>query len=757
MRLLVQVTIGLAAGSALITTVLYRQALVDVETLLAGPVWSTSGRVRSAPITLRAGLALTPSELAADLQAAGYARVDRVGAPGDFSVVADDVLVSVRADRGPGWTLEPGEIHVAFGGGRVQSVNPKTTVQLAPVILAELRGPENESRIPVTLEQLPPYVPDAVLAMEDARFYDHKGLDPLGILRAVARNVLTDGGLQGGSTLTQQLVKNLFLTQERTFTRKAREAVLAIAIERRHSKDEILALYLNEIYLGQVGGAAICGVAQAARAYFGTAAERLSMGQAATLAGIISAPNAYSPLRHPERALERRDIALGRMASTGAITQAQADAIVAQPLEIHPTFGTRRAPWVVDLAIDKAEDALGEGTIAGRGLTVETTLRPTLQRLAERAVVESVAELEERWKNARGAQMALVAMTVSDGAIVAMVGGRDYPTSQFNRAWYGQRQVGSTIKPLTFLFAFERFPRRNAATRLMDEPITRKLDNRRSWSPKNYDGTYKGRITYRQALSQSRNIPAVLVAEDVGLDILQTRWKEMGLRNATSLPSAALGAFDASPVAVASAYTVFPGAGRQAEPLLIRGVTDGAGETLLTGKPITHTRTGSIPAARAVELLQAVISDGTGKSARRMGVNGPVGGKTGTTDDGRDAWFVGFTPELVVAVWAGRDQGKALGLTGAQAALPAWSRFVAGVGERGTSFSAPRDAETVEICAESGGRATAECPDRWTMLGSDDETAVCDLHEGEAIGAEKVEKKTTRESLIRRLLRRHRD
>lgn len=701
--------VGALLGLAAVVGVLYRQALADVDALLEAPVWSESGRVLSGPIELWPGLVADRDEVAADLQRAGYARVPAAKQAGDFEVGEDRLKILAPAAEGPGWSVDKAEVVLTFADGRVALAGGKARVRLAPTELAGVRGPENEARRPVPLEEIPAHVVHAVLAMEDARFREHEGLDPLGIARALLVNAWSGQTVQGGSTLTQQLVKNLFLTQERSYERKAREALLAVALERRRSKDEILELYLNEIYLGQVGGASVCGLDQAARAYFGKPVQRLELGEAAALAGIISAPNRYSPLKHPEAALERRDLVLARMAEVGWLDPAQVQAERDRPLQVHALAAGRRAPWAVDAALGEVEEALGEGAVAARGLTVHTTINPALQRLAERAVAEAAAELDQAFPKAAGAELALVAVRVKDGAIVALVGGRDYAQSQFDRALVGRRQVGSTVKPLTWLFAFDSDPALSPATVVQDEPIERVVDGKR-WSPGNYDGAWVGPISLREALVQSRNVPAVLLAERVGMRSLAARWKDAGLSTATDWPSAALGSFGATPVEVAGAYSAFPRGGSVVRPALVRGATDVGGAVLYEAPAAGSSRiAGAAATFLAADVMRQVITRGTGKKAGSYGVQGPVGGKTGTTDDGRDAWFAGFTDELAVVVWVGFDRDRALGLTGSQAALPAWARFVAASGTMDGRVTVPDGLAQVEVCASTGLPPCGDC------------------------------------------------
>ncbi len=684
-------------GTSAVGAVLYRQAVAQVQDSLNGQVWELTGKAWSAPMSLWPGLVLTEEQLTSDLVRAGYAQVARVDAPGEFQVSDGAILVRVRPQQGPDWNLVAGDVMVTFKAGRVQTVSPRDPALLPPTLLASLRGPSNEARTPRKLEDFPLALRQAVLAMEDSRFFEHPGVSVLGILRAVVVNLLRGGAVQGGSTLTQQLAKNLFLSPERTLSRKAQEALLAFALEQELSKPELLALYLNEIYWGQAGGAAICGADEASKAFFGKPVEKLSVGEAATLAGIISAPNGYSPLRHPEKAKERRDLALRRMAEEGWLAPEEATRLKQTPLSVNPAATGRRAPYAVDAAVEFTDQRFGAGAIAREGLQVHTAIQPALQRLAEDAVAQSITELEARHSKASGAQMALVAVRVDDGSIVAMVGGRDYGASPFNRALRAQRHPGSTVKPLVMAAAFEEDPSLSPATVLLDEPLERTIDGK-VWRPRNYDGEYLGELPLRDAIAKSRNVPAVLLAERLGTESLRRWLHRFGLRGAGSNPSIALGAFEATPADMAAAYAMFPNRGHSVSPRLVTAVSDHSGETVTTRSAQIEPRLSERASWLATSVLQSVITDGTGRAAAGHGVTGPVGGKTGTTDDYRDAWFVGFSPTLAVAVWVGHDKGRSLGLSGSQAALPAWARFMAGSGTVQGTFPMPASVAQGEAC-----------------------------------------------------------
>lgn len=695
---LISLGVGAVLATGIVSATMYRWAVAEIDEGLAGPVWTVPGHVWSAPVEVWPGLAYTPAALAADLSAAGYARVAKAAQPGDFQASGDAVVVNGKAADGPGWTVKGGEVLVTFADGRVRSVTPQGRAMFMPAVLATIRGPDNENRNPVPLDRIPKNVRNAVLAMEDARFYEHPGLDPIGIARALWVDLTEQEFKQGGSSLTQQVSKNLFLSQERTGERKLREALLSLALERRLGKDEILRLYLNEIYLGQAGGSSICGVDAAARAWFGKPIERVTLGEAATLAGVISAPNAYSPARYPEKATERRNIALDRMVDIGAIDAAAAAAAKKEPLVTHVVAGGRMAPWAVDHAVEEVEAAVGVGAIAREALEVTTTISPPLQRAAEAAVRDGLAELVAAHPKLAGVQAALVAVRARDGAIVALVGGSDYGESLWDRAYGAKRQVGSTIKPLTMLAAFEADAALSPATRFEDAPIERTHDGK-TWKPANYDNVFVGPISIRKAVASSRNIPAVLLAEAVGMDALRRHWRDLGLDDATNYPSAALGGFGATPVQLAGAYAVFASDGAYHDPWLVRAAADPRGDLRVDEVPEKSTVRYSARATfLATDVMREVMRSGTGKSAAKYGVGTGAAGKSGTTDGTKDAWFVGVSGPYAVAVWVGFDRERAVNLTGSQAALPTWARFVAATGTSGSVSAPPSGVERAEVC-----------------------------------------------------------
>lgn len=702
---------AMGVGLGITGWLLWVDAGHDVDRYLQAPIASAPSTVYSAPIHVRQGDPLDPAGLSLDLLGAGYERVLELGGPAEFVLTSAGAEIWTAATSGPGFEVPAGRSTISMGDGTVTGTRPASGVVLAPTALATL-GDLDSRRTPISLDTVSPWIAPAVMAIEDARFRDHRGIDPVGILRALFHN-LTRTGLHGGSTLTQQLAKNLFLSSDRTIRRKIREVFFAAALEQKLDKDQLLALYLSEVYLGHVNGVPLHGVEQASRAWFGKSATRLTLSEAAAMAGVISSPNTNSPLKSPEKALERRDVVLDRMIATRVVSREEAASARQRPLA---TVGSApsvswRAPWAVSVALDAAEKALGNDHVSGEGYRIYTHIQPHLQRAAQAAVRNGMEKLEAEHEGAAGVEGALVAVRHGDGAVLALVGGRDWAHSPFNRAVQAWRQAGSTTKPLTMLAAFDRDRSLTPITVFDDAPITRRSGSK-SWSPGNYDGEYEGPVTLRTAIEKSRNIPAVLLSERVGLTRLRTFLEEAGLSRATALPSVALGAFLTTPLELAGAYTAFANGGVAHRPEILLGVSDAEGTALHVAVSPRSQLASDWSAALSTSILQGVLTSGTGRGAAAYGLKGAVAGKTGTTDKGRDAWFVGFDPEISVAVWAGLDRGD-LGLTGSRAALPTWSTFMAAVGAPHGAFDQPGGMVTAEVCRETNQRACASCTDSY--------------------------------------------
>ncbi len=668
---------------------------------------------------------------------------------GDFRRTQSGLDLFLRDFSYPGQSVRDRLVRIDLSGDTVTRLTDLTSgeelfsLQLEPEIITGLYQSSWEERRVVSLAEVPPLLVHAIITTEDQRFFTHHGIDAVGVMRALLVNLRSGHIVQGGSTLTQQLMKNFFLRQERTWRRKAVEATMAIIAERRYSKQEILEAYLNEIYLGQNGLQGIFGIWEGAQFYFARPPHELSLAETALLAGLIKAPNTYSPYRHPERAVQRRDTVLALLAQTGAITAAEYVAAITEPLRITPVHGGyNAAPYFVDFLQDElAREYPGE-VLTSEGLEMFTTMDLHLQKLAERAVENGLAELESRYpqltKNLpeQRVQGSLIAIRPQTGGIVAMVGGRDYQSTQFNRAVHAHRQPGSVFKPLVYLAAFE-------AAREADEPITPATVvedgpfawayDTRVWRPSNYRDYYLGSVTVRRALELSLNTATARVAQRVGIDPIRDLARRMGMTSELPpYPSVVLGALEASPLEIAQAYTVIANQGLRAALRAVNKVVDRHGKPI-ERRPVEVFRAASPEATYMLtHIMEGVLDHGTGQGVRERGFSRPAAGKTGTTNDARDAWFAGFTPGLLAVVWVGFDQGAPLGLTGAQAALPIWTEFMkaATAASPPSSFLPPSGVALTRIDPYTGGVATPNCPKTITeaFWKGQEPTANCTKH-----------------------------
>lgn len=716
-------------------------------------------RIFARPLELRRGQILTEAELVTRLNELGYTRRGAPEKPGEFAADAEAVAFRPRAaENGPRL------VRAIFQGGarnkgsadriaRLESDGkPANRLELEAPLLTALASGERAKRRPVELSAIPPHVVNAVLAIEDRRYYQHPGVDPIGIVRAILTNLAgTSAYVSGASTITQQVVRNVFIPQfagwtlqrarEQSIRRKLFEQFVALILNTRASKDEILELYLNDMPLGQRGSFAIVGIAEASKLFFEKDVSNLTVSEAATLAGVLQAPSALSPFKNPDRCRERRNVVLQAMADAAFITQEAADQAAASPLIVVPRAFEAEAPYFVDYVASTLDhDYPGLATSAEGDVDVYTTLDPHLQHLAQEAVRTGLARVDEivsrRRRNGR-AEAALIAIAPRSGEILAMVGGRSYNQSQLNRAIIARRQPGSVFKPFVYLTAFERAI---AAKRidvtpasLVDDAPTTWDVNGQPWTPENYEREYDGVVTFRHALAHSRNLATIKVAEGVGYDSIVALWKDLDVGGAPRpYPSIALGAFEVTPYEIASAYTVFADAGT-VHPLrhLLR-VERGGKDITKKASARPHSAARPDAAFLVTNLMRAVINEGTGAGARAAGFTFDAAGKTGTTNDLRDAWFVGFTPTLLTVVWVGFDDNQPLGLAGSQAALPIWTQFMqqALAGTRNVPFQPPDGVSFVEIDPDTGKLALPTCPRvlREAFIAGTEPRETCPLH-----------------------------
>jgi len=728
--LLTLITLPIVVGTSALIYYYMKYAGI-VERRLSGERWMAPSRIYARPLELSPNLPMSVPRLVKTLNGLKYLqRSEGELQPGEFRLGESSVTFFLR----PGADA-PGEpVEVAFDLDHVATITGANSraefesLTLEPELITYVFDESREKRRFVRYEELPDNLIKAVLAIEDRRFFSHPGLDPFRIIGAAVRNIQAESFIQGGSTITQQLVKNFFLTPERTLRRKLQEALIAFVLERRADKTEILELYLNEIYLGQSGSFSINGVGQAARAYFQKDVGNLTLTESALIAGMIQSPNPYNPRRHPERATERRNVVLAAMRDAGFMDAEAAEKAMAKPLVVEESrIDSGEAPYFVDLVKAQLEERYEESALNTGNLSIYTSLDLHLQALAQDALERGLIEAEKkvRAKHDAPLQGALIALENRTGQIVAMVGGRSYGASQYNRAIQARRQPGSTFKPFVYLAAFEAvfedpaLPPVTPATVVEDGPAVFFYGDQ-EYIPQNYTRRYEGPVTLRYALSRSLNIPTVKVAEMIGFERIAELWNEkldMG-DDVQPFPAVALGAFEATPLELATAYNVIANYGLKVPPVTVNRVTDEEGRTLeqhVAQEPprVIHEESAYL----VTSMLRSVINEGTGYGARRRGFTGDAAGKTGTTNDTKDAWFVGFTPDILCVVWVGFDDNTPINQDGATAALPIWTEFMTRAleGREPTTFPVPENVVFLEIDKRSGLLATPTCPSN-TML-----------------------------------------
>jgi penicillin-binding protein 1B len=717
-----------------------------IDARLRGDMQRTDPRIFARPFELRRGQSLSSAQLVDRLNDLGYTQRARAAEPGQFTAQRDTITVIPREGRTKG---QP--VRIVFGPRAPKGPEPASivtvelpaskqtvsSVTLETPLITALITTAREKRRDMALASIPRHVVEAVLAIEDRRFYDHPGIDPIGIAGAAYRNVFGDKTyLASGSTITQQLVKNTFLTPEKSPRRKLIEWYMAVVLESRLTKDQILELYLNDVSLGQRGSFAIHGVGEAARLFFGKDVSNVTLSEAAMIAGVIQSPSRLSPFRNPDRARERRNVVLHAMADAEFISADAAERSSREPLQIAARALDAEAPYFVDHVGQELQDKYRD--VARGAVDVYTTLDTHLQRLAHEAIRNGLARVDEMLskRKRQRAQAALIAVDPRTGDVLALVGGRSYNQSQFNRATAAKRQPGSVFKPFVYLAAFERAAAdgRNdvtPASLVVDEPTSFTF-NEQVWSPGNYENEYDGEITFRRALAMSRNIATIRVAEAAGYGEVATLWRRVGAGTPPRpYPSIALGVFEATPLEIAAAYTIFPNGGSIQPLRAILRLVNGARETLV---PVANEKR----IARAdttflvTNMMRSVINEGTGAGARAAGFVPDAAGKSGTTNDLRDAWFVGFTPELLTAVWVGLDDNQPLGLSGTSAALPIWTAFMkrALAGSGSNTFDVPDGIVFLDIDRDTGRVAAGACPRllREAFIAGTEPRDVCHLH-----------------------------
>ncbi|HSQ23280.1 MAG TPA: PBP1A family penicillin-binding protein [Pyrinomonadaceae bacterium] len=732
LRRLVRWTIAILAVAlislCLVFAQTYRSYAKIVDARLAHGYLISRAGIYAAPRTLRVGQKYSLASLSQALRSAGYVESDSASEVwnGSFSVAKN--LIEIRPSTAGG---SPSTVRITIDGSdRISNLTGDDvsleSFTLAPESLTNDAFTKGGTRSQLAFTDIPPVLVQAITSIEDRRFFDHPGLDIFGVARALLRNAGDERIGQGGSTITQQLVKNTYLTPERTLRRKFAEAMLSFTIERRLSKQDIFALYCNEIFLGQRDAVAVRGVGQAARIYFGKELKDLTLAEAATIAGMIQSPARYSPIRQSEAARSRRNTVLGTMVRDGFITLDQAADSTKAPLTVANFDPAREtvAPYFIDYVnrtVARGTSVAPVNQAQDERATV-TTVDLDLQKLASAAIKHQLDRLDEIYKP-RGVrpQAALVALDPKTGKVLAMIGGRDYAQSQLNRATDAERQPGSVFKPFVYAAALESGM--SPLRMFKDAPQEFSYAHNQKYRPANYGGGFSmGDVPLRDGLIKSLNVVTVDVAMQTGLARVANTALSFGLPRPKPYPALALGTTEATPLQIAAAYAALANGGKRIQPLVVADAVSAAAEQVIA--PST--------AFMISDMLQGVIDHGTARTARGALKETVIAGKTGTS---RDGWFVGYTPNLVCAVWIGFDDNKQLGLTGAEAALPAWVEFMKGAVDLrpelgGRSFDQPAGITIVEIDPNTDGLATGKCPshERVAILSEQAPTSECFRH-----------------------------
>jgi penicillin-binding protein 1B len=668
-----------------------------IDERLQGPVFPNVSQVYAAPEKLRVGDPASAAGVLAHLRTAGFG--DRQETPkGRYEPLRNGVRIYPGPDSY--FSSEPAELR--FTDGKVSGIISlrdqfaRSEYSLEPQLITNLFDSSREKRRLVAFSDLPKHMVDALLAIEDRRFFDHSGIDYLRLAKAAYVDIRAGSYRQGASTITQQLARMLFLTRESTLRRKMAEAMVAFQLEHRLTKEEIFEHYCNTVYLGQRGSFSVQGLGEASQAYFRKQVRDLTLPEAALLAGIIQSPNRYSPYRHPEAALHRRNQVLGAMLEIKALTQAEYDAAVQAPLDVAPSYAVAsEAPFFIDLVKDQLLDRFTEEELTSQSYRIYTTLDLRLQRAAVEAVQIGVQELDERLdalrrRRSRAApdpdapapirpEIALVAIDAHTGAVKALIGGRDYGFSQLNRA-LAQRQPGSVFKPFVYAAALTAYQDGlttqpwTPISRILDEPTTFEFADQPPYQPANFGNVYHGEVTLRTALANSLNVATIKVAENIGYETVVALARRAGMNEKIMpTPALALGAYEVTPLEVAGAYTIFANQGVRVDPHFLSMVRSRNGLLLDITFPRKTPVLDSAVAYLMTNLMEDVINHGTGAGVRARGFDAPAAGKTGSSHDG---WFAGYTSDLICIVWVGYDSDRELPLTGGASALPIWTEFM---------------------------------------------------------------------------------
>jgi penicillin-binding protein 1B len=690
-----------------------------VRSEFEGRRFALPARIYARPLELHTGLRIAQGDVIDELRENGYQEGIREGDTGWFVRDGSWLEISVRPFRFWDGSQSALRVRVDFDPIGVQKVQDAHGVdlplaRLEPLAIGGIYPGNNQDRVLVRLPEVPKPLVQALIATEDRAFYTHHGYDLRGIARA-AWSFLRGHGLQGGSTLTQQLVKNFFLTPERTLQRKGTEFIMAVLLELHYGKEEILETYLNEIYLGQDRDRAIHGVGLASLYYFGKTVDHLTLPEGALLVALVKGPGVYDPYRHPDRALERRNLVLREMRNTNAITLEEFMLARSTGLGVNPkaSRGTSAHPAFVDLVYRHLRRDYDEADLRSEGLRIFTTLDPRVQGRSERVLERRIAQFDrDKRFGEPGLEGAVVVTDSQTGEVEALVGGHDPRYRGFNRALDAARPVGSLLKPAIYLTALADPAHYTLITPLDDSPFVWKSRGAPDWEPMNYDRQFHGAVPLRIALAQSYNVATARLGTDLGISRVLGTLQRLGIeRQMQPYASTLLGAVDLSPLEVAQMYQTIASGGFRAPLRAIREVTTQDGKPLKRYPLAVEQAFPPEPMYLITAAMQGVVREGTGQSLKNwLPAETAVAGKTGTTDEQRDAWFAGFTGDKLAIVWIGYDDNRAARLTGAGAALPVWGELMAALSPEPLVLPRPQGIETVLVDPASGLRADAGCP-----------------------------------------------
>lgn len=706
------------AGVALAAVLLFVGIYLDsvVKERFEGQLFELPTVVYARILNLNPGENITIQELRNELDVLNYRKVSQPRYPGEYSSSSTRIELIRRpfefAD-GP----EPDRhvmLHFSDSGlQRIQSLESRGDLgylRLEPKMLGMLEKDQDEQRLFLRRDQFPEILVDALLATEDRDFYQHDGVSPLAIARAMVANIKAGRTVQGGSTLTQQLAKNLFLTRDKTLWRKVREAYIALILDYRYSKDRILEAYLNEVYLGQSGGEAIHGFGLASRYYFGQPIQELRIDQLAMLVGMVKGPSYYNPIRYPERTKERRDLVLRLLMQQNMLTSEQYEQAVSRSLDTQskPRIASRQPAYFQQLSIELKEK-VGERFKAETGLRVFTSLDPVSQSKMEQAIAKKIPELAKR--GGKELEAAAVAVDRHSGEIRAMVGGKRVGYEGFNRALNASRPIGSLVKPAIYLTALEQPEKYNLGTTLHDTPLSLKSSKGNVWTPRNYDRKYRGDVPLYIALAKSLNVPTVRLGMTLGIPEVSDTLERLGVNKdeIRPVPSMFLGSFSLTPFEVAQMYQTLTNSGKRAKLTALRSVMDMEGNVLYQSLPRSSRAVDEQAAWLTTYAMKQGVAQGTGRFLQSQFGWAALAGKTGTSNDNRDSWFVGVDGREVTTIWLGRDDNKPVHLTGSSGALRVYAEYLKQRIPERLELPWPREITTLGFKPTSDGGLEMNC------------------------------------------------